>query len=216
MKNIAWIFLLLSSMVRADVFDHPINAAAAERLLAPSRVNMPKAAALTGDFVQTQNLTDIPMPLVSSGDFVIAKGQGVLWNVKKPVENRLAITPKGIQQTSRGNRSVQDVKNQPGIATVIKILDDVFNLKTTELAERFYLYGQSDAKSGAWHLGLKPKDATLLKMMRSIELQGNADLATVTLLGAGADRTHIAFSSQAHQAELTPEQTQALTFGQNR
>src|SRR5690606_8453225 len=51
---------------------------------------------LHGDFVQEKHLRALPQPLVSRGQFVLAREHGLLWQLRSPLQQDYRISASGI------------------------------------------------------------------------------------------------------------------------
>jgi hypothetical protein len=181
------------------VFGHPASAQELETMLGPATQELRQAAALRGEFSQRKFLHELPQPLLSSGDFLVARGLGVAWHTRVPFDSELVLTPQALVQRDAGAAPTRvDASTQPGLGAVAQVFDALFALDLPKLTERFELYGQR-GKDG-WILGLKPRDAALAKAMTAVVVQGRAQPQHILLYEAGGDRTEIVFSHQAATA----------------
>ena len=49
-------------------------------------------------FIQERRISVLPLPLVSTGKFKFHYQEGILWETLKPVQSRIIISEKGIQE----------------------------------------------------------------------------------------------------------------------
>lgn len=175
------------------VFDHPADPARLQQMLAPVTQRLDGATALRGQFVQHNYLHGLPVPLLSLGDFLVARGLGVDWHTLKPFDAEVVLTPQALIQRSGGSTQTLGADEQPGLAAVARTFDAMFTLDLPQLARRFNLYGSQSGEG--WILGLKPRDAALAAHLRAVVVSGSNHPDQVTLYQAGGDRTEIMFSN---------------------
>ena len=184
------------------VFAHPAEAKELDALLGPAARALAGAAAVRGEFSQRKSLHELPQPLVSSGDFLVARGIGIDWHTRVPFDSDLVLTPQAMVQRDGGAEAMRaDAATQPGLGAVEQVFDALFALDTPKLAERFTLYGLR-GKEG-WTLGLKPRDAALAKMIDSVVIGGSEQPQRILLHETGGDRTEIIFSRQTALGTLS-------------
>lgn len=179
------------------VFAHPATPAQVIELLGPAATRLKTAAGLHGLFTQRKRLKELPQPLVSSGDFTVARGQGVAWHTRKPFDSELVLTPQAlIQRNGSGKATRIDAAQQPGLKAVSQVFDALFALDVDALAKTFSLSGQrgADGAAAGWVLGLVPREPALAQRIARIVVEGADQPRRITLIEAGGDQTEIAFS----------------------
>ena len=191
MKRFALALLFLGAALRADV------AADIQRRLKPFQT-------LHGRFEQSKQLRGIRRPLKSSGRFVVAKGQGVLWISEKPLSSQLRITEQGLAIFAKGVRQ----KGLDGTGApqhlIGQVALSVFSSDIQAMQAHFDLSGA--LKGDGWTGQLKPKDAAMAKAIQRIDLSGSAFAEALTLQEANGDLSHIMFSGVKADQALTDEE----------
>jgi hypothetical protein len=209
MKRLLAVLLLTLSAANVEaaavadpVFEHPASAQDLEKMLGPATQALRQAAALRGEFSQRKFLHELPQPLNSSGDFLVARGLGVIWHTRVPFDSELVLTPLALVQRDAGAEAMRvDASTQPGLGAVAQVFDALFALDLPQLDQRFSLYGEP-GKDG-WILGLKPRDAALAQAMSAVVVQGRAEPQHIVLHEANGDRTEIEFSHQTAAPALS-------------
>lgn len=190
-----------TTAVMPGVFAHAVTPAEVAALIGPAAAKLKPAAGLRGSFTQRKFLKELPQPLVSSGDFIVVRGQGVAWHTKKPFDAELVLTPQAlIQRSGSGKATHVDAAQQPGLRTVSQVFDALFALDPDTLAQTFTLYGER--AGGGWMLGLVPREAALAQRIARIVIDGAEQPRRITLYEAGGDRTEIEFGTTAVLATL--------------
>lgn len=193
---------------RLPVFAHPAAAAQLVQLLAPVTQPLKGAAGLQGHFAQLNHLHDLPQPLQSSGDFLVARGLGVDWHTRQPFDAEVVLTARALIQRSGGDVQVLGAEQQPGLAAVSGTFDALFTLDLPQLSQRFKLYGVQDPQG--WVLGLKPRDSALAEHLAAVVVRGRDRPAEVTLYQANGDHTEIRFSDVDVLPALTAAQRKSF------
>ncbi|MDB5986543.1 MAG: hypothetical protein JWR16_1596 [Nevskia sp.] len=187
-----------------EVFQHPATAQELATLLSAVGKTTRAAAALRGNFIQRKYLHELPQPLLSSGQFLVARGAGVDWHTQKPFDAAVLLTPQAlIQRGADGKQQRVDASQQPGLAAVAQVFDALFALDIDKLGQSFTLFGQKDGKdAGAWLLGLTPREPAFAKVIARIVVSGATEPKLITLFEASGDRTEIELAGVSAQAAL--------------
>ncbi len=128
---------------------------------------------LRGNFVQSRQIAGFRRPVECSGDFVVARGEGLLWHTQKPFESLLSVSRARLRVTNGkgGTETTLDAKREPMLRTLNEILQSVVIADVAALRTRFdltiKLVGAND-----WEMALQPKDAALRARFSAITLAG--------------------------------------------
>jgi hypothetical protein len=184
----------------------PASAApAADVALVRERLKI--APVLKGEFEQTKTLKGFRNPLVSRGEFLVARGQGVWWHTQQPFETTLVVTPTRLfTRNADGSASdLADAQATPGVQQVNELVFALLAADLDALAARFTLVAQPVGAAG-WTLVLTPRDASLAKFLVRATLAGERDVQTVRIEEARGDATLIRFSRQVPSAALAADE----------
>ena len=186
----------------AEVFTHPAEASTLAALLGNAVASVRAASALRGAFTQRKYLHELPQPLVSSGDFLVARGLGVAWHTQKPFDSEIVLTPQSlIQYGADGKAQRVDAGRQAGLGAVSQVFDALFALDLKALAQRFSLFGEK-AAGNAWTMGLVPREPAFAQSIGRIVVSGAGQPQRITLYQAAGDRTEIDLIQVEALAEL--------------
>lgn len=181
--------LLVLPAARAELFATPRRAAEIEALVSAETRASAHGAALTGSFVQKKFLAELPQPLRSSGDFVYARGRGVIWRVRQPLSAEYVLAGNTLIAREGGSEQRLGAEAQPGLAAVSRLFAALFALDLESLERDFLLYGE---RSGSrWSIGLKPRHAALTGALTVARLDGSRQLERVVITDGRGDRTEI-------------------------
>jgi hypothetical protein len=183
---------------------------AAATLPASLTAHLKDAARVHLDFAQTRTLAALSRPLRSSGSMVLARDQGVIWAVRRPLSITYVIGPKGLLVVDGdGHKERRTAREAPMVAQLGKvfqalaqgdlgILDGLFTAAGTGTPER-------------WQVELLPKAGSgAASFVQRIRLDGGRFIDRVRLEEAAGDRMELVFSNQKVDAPLTPAEAALL------
>lgn len=179
--------------------------AAAHELLAQVRQRVYNAPVVRGGFEQLKSVKGFKQPLRSSGDFIVARGKGIVWHVQQPFESVLVVKPDSLQSRGSDGKVTMQMRAQdePVLRTVNAMLFAVMSANLAELAQHFEVTGQVNSKS--WTLHLVPRDPTLAQWLSAVDLQGNQFVQEVKLQELRGDASMIRILSPGAENALRPQ-----------
>ncbi|POT55490.1 hypothetical protein C3432_20775 [Citrobacter amalonaticus] len=153
-------------------------------------------------YAQTRTIKDLPQPLRSQGNMLIARDQGLLWDQTSPFPMQLLLDDKRMVQAI-GGQPPQTItaENNPQMFQFNHLLRALFQADRQVLEENFRV-AFADQGEGRWTLRLTPITTPLDKIFGSIDLAGKTYLESIQLNDKQGDRTDITLS----QHQLTPAQ----------
>ena len=162
---------------------------------------------LKGEFEQVKTLKGFRNPLVSRGEFLVARGQGVWWHTRQPFESTLVVTRTRLftRGADGGASNLADAKAQPGLQQVNELIFSLLAADLDTLADKFTIAAQP-AAAGGWTLALTPRDPDIAKFLVRATLAGERDVQAVRIDEARGDATQIRFSHQVPSAALTADE----------
>ena len=189
----------------ANAASEPHAASAAVPAVELVRQRLQLSPVLQGEFEQTKTIAGFRNPLVSHGDFLVARGQGVLWHTAKPFESTLVVTKTRLftRAPDGATANMLDAQAEPGMRQVSELVFALLAADLGTLAERFEIQGEAVGAQG-WKLVLVPRDAQLAKFLARATLEGDRNVASVRLEEARGDATLIRFARQVPSAALAP------------
>ncbi|HDC2546511.1 TPA: outer membrane lipoprotein carrier protein LolA [Salmonella enterica] len=151
-------------------------------------------------FDQTRTIKDLPQPLRSQGEMLIARDTGLLWDQKTPFPMLLILNDKRmVQVINHQPAQVITAENNPQMFQFNHLLRALFQADRKVLEQNFRIDFQ-DKGQGRWTLRLTPTTTPLDKIFATICLAGQTYLESIQLNDKQGDRTDIALS----QHQLTP------------
>lgn len=163
-----------------------------------------------GHFTQKKYLAELDKPLTSQGEFVLARGHGLIWRVKKPFQTTLVITNDALVQRHDG----QTVKRlsqaeRPGLKIVTGIMLAIFSADFDQLKDHFIPKFEQTADQG-WQLVLTPKTEAIARMVRQIRISGRRQIRRIVIEKPGGNRSVINLAPRPTQS------TEALSSREKR
>ncbi|AIR61211.1 membrane protein [Cedecea neteri] len=153
-------------------------------------------------FEQTRTIKDLPQPLKSSGEMLIARDKGLLWDQTTPFSMKLLLDDTRMVQAINGQPpQTITAENNPQMFQFNHLLRALFQADRKVLEQNFRV-AFADKGEGRWTLRLTPIVTPLDKIFASIDLAGGQYLDSIQLNDKQGDRTDITLS----QHKLTPAQ----------
>ena len=153
-------------------------------------------------FDQTRTIKDLPQPLRSQGQMLIARDQGLLWDQTSPFPMQLLLDDKRMVQVINGQPpQIITAENNPQMFQFNHLLRALFQADRKVLEQNFRVEF-ADKGEGRWTLRLTPTTTPLDKIFNTIDLPGQTYLESIQLNDKQGDRTDIALT----QHQLTPAQ----------
>ncbi|MCG5046452.1 outer membrane lipoprotein carrier protein LolA [Enterobacteriaceae bacterium 155047] len=160
-------------------------------------------------FEQTRTIKDLPQPLRSQGDMLIARDNGLLWDQKSPFPMTLLLDDSRMVQAINGQPpQTITAENNPQMFQFNHLLRALFQADRKVLEENFRI-DFTDAGEGRWSLVLTPVTSPLDKIFATMKLGGATYLESIELNDKQGDRTDIRLSRhQLTPASLTHDERQ--------
>ena len=151
---------------------------------------------------QTRTIKELPQPLRSQGQMLIARDQGLLWDQTSPFPMQLLLDDKRMVQVINGQPpQIITAENNPQMFQFNHLLRALFQADRKVLEQNFRVEF-ADKGEGRWTLRLTPTTTPLDKIFNTIDLAGQTYLESIQLNDKQGDRTDIALN----QHQLTPAQ----------
>jgi hypothetical protein len=141
-----------------------------------------------GDFQQQKNLRILKNPLISRGQFVFSKQNGLHWAIAEPLQRTYLISSKGIKPVD-SDATVES----PFADNIGKLFASIFSGDLPALEKYFDIYyGNADSY---WQLGLRPNNKHIEKIIRQIEISGKKYIHEIKIIETNGDTTGIEFGN---------------------
>lgn len=202
MGTLAPLLAIRPAFAQAPAATATTGATAEPALLQGLRARLRQPEWLQGEFEQSKQVQGFKKPLLSRGDFVIARGRGVLWRTRTPFASELRLTRDQIRASQGSAPALQlDTQREPALRLVNEMMFALLGGDVAALSTLFQLDGEL-LPAQAWRLTLTPRQAAWRQVLQSITLAGERHVREVRLTEASGDLTHIRFSALR---EVAPE-----------
>ncbi|WP_431630511.1 LolA family protein [Enterobacter cloacae] len=160
-------------------------------------------------FEQVRTIKDMPQPLRSQGEMMIARDNGLLWDQKAPFPMTLLLDDKRMVQTINGQPpQTITADNNPQMFQFNHLLRALFQADRKVLEDNFRI-DFKDQGEGRWSLVLTPTTTPLNTLFTTLDLGGATYLESVRLNDKQGDRTDITLSRhRLTPASLTDDERQ--------
>jgi hypothetical protein len=208
LKTLRAIVLAATSSFMAVTFATPPTSAPAADGVRLIHQRLQVAPVLKGEFEQSKTLKGFKNPLVSHGEFLVARGQGVWWHTQQPFESTLVVTKTRLftRAADGSSDNLMDAQTEPGLAQVNELIFSLLAADLDVLTDKFTVAAQPVGATG-WTLTLTPRDANIARFLVRATLTGERDVQTVRIEEARGDATQIRFSRQVPSAALTADES---------
>lgn len=159
-------------------------------------------------FEQQKKLASLNKTFVSNGTVVFSKTNGVLWQLQRPVQADLIVTPKKLVQKTAKTMSQLDVAQSP-YGSVATLFLQLMSGNQAVLDQHFSI-AQSSITPQGWSIRLMPKSTLFKKLFVQVDIRGQQYVNQIVILEQGNNSTTINFSQQRSQPVTLSANEQAL------
>ncbi|CBL46062.1 Hypothetical protein HDN1F_24790 [gamma proteobacterium HdN1] len=200
------VFTLFAESSHASIPNHPEAATSQSITVSEISQQLDKSPVLRGQFVQEKQFTIMTRPLVSKGNFVLARTLGIWMHNDTPIPSDLVLTDAGILQiNASGERETIDASQQPAVKLMTKMIRQLVAGDWEQLSLHFDI-SASQIKS-EWRAHLAPKPNSLFAAhAQSIEVHGTEFVSTIVIIENSGDETRIHFDQITSDRELSAEE----------
>ncbi|MFV5347715.1 outer membrane lipoprotein carrier protein LolA [Acinetobacter soli] len=159
-------------------------------------------------FEQQKKLASLNKTFVSNGTVLFSKTNGVLWQLQRPVQADLIVTPKKLVQKTAKTMSQLDVTQSP-YGSVATLFLQLMSGNQAVLDQHFSI-AQSSMTPQGWSIRLMPKNTLFKKLFVQVDIRGQQYVNQIIILEQGNNSTTINFSQQRSQPVTLSANEQAL------
>jgi outer membrane lipoprotein-sorting protein len=166
--------------------------------------HLAQAKGVRARFTQTQTLSAMKQPLVSTGSLVFFRERGVIWQIDTPYKATYVITDTGVSEVnSSGQRANTSSGNGVrGVAQVSRMMRAMLGGDLSALYAQFDVH--ADGTPAQWRMQLTPNQPQLAQSIKGLEMSGGDYLQALRITLANGDVTRIDFANSAAVRELAP------------
>jgi len=167
--------------------------------------NLAKNPIIKGNFVQEKHLTRFNRSLESSGNFIIAVKQGMVWETLKPFPSTMVMGNDFIMQSRPdGRKSVLSAQGNETFTQMASVISAVFSGQSQGLLKNFDVYFSGSVSD--WTMGLLPRDSVFASFIAKIILSGDSVMRSIKLFEQSGDTTTYTLSNQSYPAGLNDDE----------
>ena len=161
-------------------------------------------------FTQTQTLSAMKEPLVSTGTLLFFRERGVIWRVDTPYKSTYVIGDAGVSEVdANGKRiSTRSAQGVRGVAQVSKMMRAMLGGDLSALYSQFDVDAQGTPSQ--WKLDLKPNQPQLAQSIKGLQMMGGEFMQTLRITLANGDVTQIEFAKSEAISDLAPNERTLL------
>ncbi|CAM3652285.1 Outer-membrane lipoprotein carrier protein [Pseudomonas reidholzensis] len=142
-------------------------------------------AVVKGSFIQEKHLRALPQPLLSRGQFILARDHGLLWLLQTPLRQDYRISAQGIAR--RDPSGWQSVPSRSAGAEQNRLFFAVLQGDSSGLQRDFALTLEGSAEH--WQLRLDPRSLLLKQIFTRIDIAGGRYVERIELQETQGDST---------------------------
>jgi outer membrane lipoprotein-sorting protein len=166
--------------------------------------HLAQAKGVRAQFTQTQTLSVMKQPLVSTGSLVFFRERGVIWQIDTPYKATYVITDTGVSEVNaNGQRTKSNNGNGVrGVAQVSRMMRAMLGGDLSALYSQFDVH--ADGTAAQWRMQLTPNQPQLAQSIKGLEMSGGDYLQALRITLANGDVTRIDFANSAAVSGLAP------------
>ena len=193
-------FVVSSIWADEDVFRYPLGPQTQVSFNATCAA-LAKNSIVKGNFIQEKYLNRLDRSLRSSGNFIIAAGQGMVWETLLPFPSTMILGNDFIVQSRPdGQRSVVSAQGNEAFTQMADVMNAVFSGQSQGLLEKFKVYFFGSASN--WNMGLLPRDSIIASFANKITISGDSAIRLIRIYEQNGDTITYSLSSHNYPAVL--------------
>lgn len=160
------------------------------------------------EFRQIKTLPALTKPLLSEGQLVVARGEGVLLFIRKPVPAQLVITPDVLLQKTAHTQTRLRLDQSP-YGAVAGLIGQLMSGDLEKLQTAFAV-AAIERNDHSWTLHLQPRDSRLKKLFVTLRISGDDFLREMDIRETGGATTLMRVSEHRTASTILSEDERAL------
>jgi Outer membrane lipoprotein carrier protein LolA-like len=162
------------------------------------------------DFTQTRTLAALSRPLKTTGRLVLAKDQGVIWQVRKPLNLTYVIGPKGMLEVGPdGKAKRKAAKDVPMVAQMGRIFQALLQGQWSALNDYFTV--RAEGKAERWKIILVPRPQTA-GLLKGVQVSGALFIERILVEETSSDGMELVFERPNMDEPLSEAELRLFKF----
>jgi hypothetical protein len=151
--------------------------------------------------VQEKYLKRFNRSLLSSGNFIIAAEQGMVWETLQPFPSTMIMGKHFIiQSRPDGRKSVLSDQGNETFSQMAGVISAVFSGHSQGLLENFEVYFAGNVSN--WNMGLIPRDSVFASFVIKITMSGDSAIRSIRLFEQNGDVITYTMSNLSYPVRL--------------
>ena len=200
--------LIITSMIFMVMTTLPLASYAESSKVGQIFQQLSQTPVVRAHFEQQKKLTSLNKTFSSNGQVLFSKSQGVIWQIQKPVQADLIVTPKKLLQKTQRTMSQLEIDNSQ-YGSVATMFLQLMAGDETALAKNFNVV-TANYTTSAWDVTLTPKSALFKKLFVKVNAQGGRYVNRIVITEQANNMTIINFSQQTAQPQTLSASENAL------
>ncbi|MDR2597592.1 MAG: outer membrane lipoprotein carrier protein LolA [Treponema sp.] len=184
----------------SSVFDNPLSPLTMDHFTKIS-ARLAEHSIAKGNFEQEKKINRLNRALVSSGNFLIVSGSGMVWDTLKPFPSVMTLGKDYIIQSKGSQRTVLSAQGNETFIRLAEVISAVFTGNTEKLTENFDIY--FIGVNNNWEMGLIPKDKFIASITEKIVMKGDSVIKSILIFEQNGDSTGYILSNHSYPSELS-------------
>lgn len=159
-------------------------------------------------FEQQKKIASVNKVFNSNGSIVFSKSQGVLWQIRQPVQADLVVTTQKLIQKTQRTQSEVNVAQSP-YGSVSTMFLQLMAGDQAALNQHFNIVSAQYTPT-QWNIVLTPKSSIFKKLFVRVEAQGQRYVERIVITEQANNMTTIRFSQHNTQPQILSANENAL------
>ena len=168
---------------------------------------------IRGNFEQEKTLGRLERSLKSSGNFIIAADQGMVWDTVKPFPSTLTLGKDFmIQSRPGGQRTVLSAQGNETFLRMAEVISAVFSGNARGLLDNFEIFYSGGVSGAAWEIGLSPLHKAINSFAERIVMKGDSAIRSIQIYEQNGDSIQYILSNHSYPAELSVHEKALFSY----
>ncbi|MGB5886667.1 MAG: outer membrane lipoprotein carrier protein LolA [Acinetobacter venetianus] len=189
--------VILQTLLFISILGLSVVASANNEQVSTIFKELSKSNIVRADFEQQKKLASLNKTFVSNGSLSFVKANGVLWQIKRPVQADLIVTQKKLVQKTQRTYSQIQIDQSP-YSSVATLFLQLMSGDEKALSKNFNVVSANYSPSG-WNIALTPKSSLFKKLFVRIDAQGQQYVDKIIIQEKANNSTTILFRNQTTQ-----------------
>ena len=164
--------------------------------------NLAERPIVKGNFLQEKYLKRFDRSLMSSGNFIIAVEQGMVWETLKPFPSTMIMGKDFIMQSRPdGQKSVIGAQGNETFTQMADVISSVFSGQGQRLLENFEVFFLGSVSD--WNMGLLPRNSIFASFAAKITMSGDSAIRSIRMFEQNGDIITYTLSNHIYPAALS-------------